>query len=545
MANLDFSNAKQGADMGSPQLNGQPSFVAFQQADAGLSSTHWSWLTPGGHDIDLEGTGFSYDAEGHAYGGTVNTIKIDLGNNDSTSPDIVITGLNADAIPLDENPESFWNILAGDDTITGGTKANAGGAFFRIAGDGLYAPIGNNKGGNDLININDVRTYAYGDVFEVIEDKASSVITFTGGNDTITGTVTTEMQSIHGDVWDVYGNVRVIGGHDTLVLRSTSAGSAIVGDVTNMRGSFQGQAIVQGGNDTLLAGEGVTGVMVGNVMNQNNYSYLRGGHDTIAGSDMRQTLVGDVYNGKDSLRGGSDTIYGYGGDDLIVGDVFDAGRIVVGGNDTILGGEGNDTIFGEFLYVTNTNVSGGNDRLYGEGGNDYISGQTGNDFIDGGSGDDQMLGGTGNDTFVVDSYLDIVTEKAGEGVDTVQTTLNALALADEVENLTFIGKGRFEGRGNFESNRITGGNDDDIFYMDGQGNDTIIGLGGTDTLYFRDLGAAIINLATNVNGGSATGDRFSSIERIFGSDTGGDNLTGGNARVIFFGYGGNDLLKGG
>ncbi|MFN0190592.1 MAG: calcium-binding protein, partial [Aestuariivirga sp.] len=42
-----------------------------------------------------------------------------------------------------------------------------------------------------------------------------------------------------------------------------------------------------------------------------------------------------------------------------------------------------------------------------------------------------------------------------------------------------------------------------------------------------------------------TGDRFSSIERIFGSDTGGDNLTGGNARVIFFGYGGNDLLKGG
>jgi Ca2+-binding RTX toxin-like protein len=582
MATLDFSKAKQGADMGSPQLSGQPSFVAFGQAGSVLTDKNWNWTTPGGgHRVDLDGSGLTYDSfTGKATGGTINTIRIDLGNNDLLSPDIVITGLNANAPPLAEESEDFWNILAGDDTITGGTRASAGDAFFRIAGDGLHAAPGIGKGGNDLININDVRTYAFGDVFEANSER-SGRIAYTGGNDTITGMATGLMQSITGDVWDAHGDVRIYGGNDTLVLRSTSGGSDIVGDVTNMQGSFAGRAIVVGGNDTLLAGEAVTGRMVGDVMNQNYYSILRGGNDYIAGSDMAQTMVGDVYNSEDTAIGGADTIYGYGGNDVISGDAYGAVRGLTGGNDEIYGGAGNDSIYGEYVKVGTGAIVGGNDKLYGEDGNDTIWGQTGNDFLDGGNGDDsldgetgndvliggsgndslrggdgndtldggsdndRMTGGIGNDVYVVDSYFDTVTENAGEGIDTVKTTLNALAIGAEIENLTFVGTGNFEGRGNNLSNIITGGNGDDTFTMDGSGNDTFIGLGGTDTIDFRALGGAIVNLATNANGGSASGDRFSSIERIFGSDTGGDILTASNVRAIFFGYGGNDTLNGG
>ena len=62
---------------------------------------------------------------------------------------------------------------------------------------------------------------------------------------------------------------------------------------------------------------------------------------------------------------------------------------------------------------------------------------------------------------------------------------------------------------------------------------------------FRYLAqGAIVNLASKVNGGSAAGESFYGIERIFGSSTGNDVLTAGNLAVIFSGFGGNDTLNG-
>jgi Ca2+-binding RTX toxin-like protein len=87
---------------------------------------------------------------------------------------------------------------------------------------------------------------------------------------------------------------------------------------------------------------------------------------------------------------------------------------------------------------------------------------------------DLMAGGAGNDIYVVDNVGDSVVELAGEGNDTVRTSLASYVLGDEVENLTFIGTGNFVGTGNASVNIITGGNGDDLL-IGGAGADQLLG----------------------------------------------------------------------
>ena len=127
--------------------------------------------------------------------------------------------------------------------------------------------------------------------------------------------------------------------------------------------------------------------------------------------------------------------------------------------------------------ITGNNAA---NKLAGLLGDDTLTGNGGNDLLDGGAGADSLDGGLGNDLFVIDSASDVVTERDGEGIDAVQSSLQATTLAAFVENLTLL-TGAKDGTGNGLNNGITGNNDANV--LDGAGgNDTLSGAGGNDTL---------------------------------------------------------------
>ena len=62
--------------------------------------------------------------------------------------------------------------------------------------------------------------------------------------------------------------------------------------------------------------------------------------------------------------------------------------------------------------------------LIGNLNGNLLVGGAGNDTLDGGTGKDEMLGDPGNDTFIVDNVGDVVRELAGEGKDTVKSSVD-------------------------------------------------------------------------------------------------------------------------
>jgi Ca2+-binding RTX toxin-like protein len=145
-------------------------------------------------------------------------------------------------------------------------------------------------------------------------------------------------------------------------------------------------------------------------------------------------------------------------------------------------------------------------QLTGNGANNRLSGGAGNDTLDGGAGSDALMGGSGDDVYVVTETGDTVVEAAGEGTDTVQTSLTDYVLGANIENLTLTA-GSAHATGNALDNVITsqwwsadtlaggGGNDtydadfDDMLQEDaGQGIDTVF----SGTTYA--LGANVENL---------------------------------------------------
>ncbi|MBR0906614.1 peroxidase family protein [Bradyrhizobium liaoningense] len=198
-----------------------------------------------------------------------------------------------------------------------------------------------------------------------------------------------------------------------------------------------------------------------------------------------------------------------------------------GVNDVITGGGLNDLIFG----------GTGNNDLVGGLGDDLLVGGTGNDDLDardnddpdnldlvGALGADTMVGGAGNDTYGVDDLLDVVVEATGEGIDTVETFMAELSIANmaNVENLTYRGADadQFVGTGNDGNNVMSGGDLADTL-NGGLGNDTLNGGLGNDTL----------------NGGDG-------IDTLNGGDD-VDTLNGGAGADILNGGAGADIMVGG
>lgn len=147
------------------------------------------------------------------------------------------------------------------------------------------------------------------------------------------------------------------------------------------------------------------------------------------------------------------------------------------GNDTINGAAGNDVL----------NGATGNDKLYGGEGNDQITGGDGDDALYGDAGVDKLTGGKGNDIYYLTDTnkgkTDTITEKSGEGTDTVVSSLSSYTLGSTLENLTLNGNGNYSGYGNTVGNVLVGNGGANIL-AGKAGNDTLTGGLGNDHFVF-------------------------------------------------------------
>ncbi|WP_187390576.1 Ig-like domain-containing protein [Aurantimonas sp. DM33-3] len=275
---------------------------------------------------------------------------------------------------------------------------------------------------------------------------------------------------------------------------------------------------------------------------------------TITGVDSAGDLVTGSA-GNDVLNGGigADTMIGGTGDDTYIVD--DAGDVVVEN-----AGEGQDVVYANASYVLAANIESlvlyGNGSINGTGNGaaNYIFGNAFANVIDGGGGADVMIGSAGNDTYIVDHVDDVVSELAGEGDDTVQTSVN-YNMHDHVEFLIMTGTDDLEARGNALANTITG-NAGNNAIDGGVGTDVMAGGAGNDRYAVDNIFDRIV--ATAGNGDDTV---YASVDhqldahvetliltgtavRGFGSDD--DNQIFGNDQVnVLYGRGGSDYMLGG
>ena len=142
-------------------------------------------------------------------------------------------------------------------------------------------------------------------------------------------------------------------------------------------------------------------------------------------------------------------------------------------------------------------VNGGNgaDTITGFSGFDWLRGGAGDDVLDGGGEVDRLEGGTGDDILIVDRTQDDVVELAGEGNDTVRTSVSfaltdlqsieILRAADESATNSIALSGNDIANhiiGNAGANAIDGKGGDD-WLEGGDGNDQLYSGTGTDQLF--------------------------------------------------------------
>ena len=293
--------------------------------------------------------------------------------------------------------------------------------------------------------------------------------------------------------------------------------------------------------------------------------------------DVAVTIPNLVLTGtssNDVLTGGAgnDQLFGLAGNDLLTGqagnDRLDGGT----GADTMRGGTGNDTYIVdvsadivtenlnegtdtvqsaitytlganvENLTLTGTAAINGtgnalNNILIGNSANNILNSVAGNDRLDGGLGSDMMVGGAGDDTYVVNQVGDVVSETAGQGTDTVESSIT-FTLGSNVENLILTGTANIHGTGSSANNALIGNSGNNIL-NGGSGNDTVQGEAGNDTL----LGGSGNDV---LHGGDGIDflDGGSGDDQLRGG-AGNDMMTGGSGADQFTGGIGNDTMTGG
>ena len=492
------------------------------------------------------------------YDGSVTFIAGVSGN------DIIYGNAGKDIIDADGGNDQIFG-GQGDDQLVGGA-----GNDYLDGGDGGDLMVGGE--GDDVY------------VIDSVNDLTGE--TENAGNDTILTTLSSYILRVNTEDL-VYTGGGDFSGTGNLLDNSITGGT---GDDT-LRG-MRGSDVLDGGagNDRLFGGEGDDVYFVdseGDIVTERAAE----GQDTVYSINSAYTLSTDVerliYSGTESFSGtgnaqdnyisggeGDDLLIGLGGDDKLIGgrgsdrmvgglgdDVYDVDR--VGDVVVELAGEGRDTVktsLGFYTLTANLEVLTytGSATFQGRGNAldniltggavaDSLEGFDGNDVLDGGLGADRLIGGLGDDIYYATTG-DTILEYADEGHDTVRAETSVYTLGDNLENLTSVGNGNFNGVGNALQNTIVGGSEAD--YLDGgAGADRLLGGKGNDAYVVDDASDQVLE---------ATGEGIDRVETILATYTLGENVenllftgdgsfvgTGNRLDNILIGGAGTDILHGG
>ncbi len=554
---LDFWSS---AGSGSPTLDGGA-------GDDRIESTSRPDLIRGGDDNDIivaSGFGGSDTLEGGDGNDTIQhysnvTITVSGGAGD----DVITNGFGSSSGGADIDGGTGNDSLegtSGDDTITGGADNDTidGGVgndtvvFSGTIADytieegvvsGFVRITDNRTGSPDGVDlVVAVETAEFADGTVTLNPNPASFLTGTEGDDSLLGTLDTEV-------------IEGLGGNDTLY------------------GSTDGADTLRGGegNDTLRYAE--RDVLLQGGPGDDFIDFFTGagsGSPTLEGGAGNDTI--ETSSRSDSISGGDDDddirAAGFGGNDIIDGGDGNDTIDLFGTNVTVTGGAGND--FVDFVGSTSSadiNGGTGNDTLEGTNGTDTIEGGDNDDLITPNLGNDSVDGGSGTDTVAFSGdRADFIISRVNAGtVDTlIVTDVTTLSNQDTLINVellrfddqdfvpTLANTGLVQTAGD-AGETLTGTALDDVL-IGGMGNDSISGLASNDRLRGGDgndtveggSGRDVIDGSTGQDDLSG-GDGDDSLEGDDGDLVLGeaDTLRGEDGNDLLFGNGGNDSLLGG
>jgi Ca2+-binding RTX toxin-like protein len=369
---------------------------------------------------------------------------------------------------------------------------------------------------------------------------------------------------------------------DTVIETDITGNDVIRSSVSFVLPTNVEQMVLTGNADTDATGNDLSNTLAGNT--GSNHLLGFGGDDILAGYEGGDTLDGG--DGNDVLDGGA-------GIDQLAGGAGDDNYWVDESSDVIVeqAGEGTDlvrsTAYGYALSVNTEDLvlveGSGAYEGTGNGLSNVMTGNSNGNRLDGAAGADTLIGGLGDDTYGVDDTGDVVVENAGEGTDTVESSIS-YELGATLENLTLLGAAHLNAtgnagdnliRGNAGDNRLEGGDGADTLYG-GEGDDYYVAVSATDrvreytgegidtvervfetNLVLDDqvenlvLGAGVLTGNGNELDNAITGNSDANTlggwegdDQLYGHD-GDDALFGGIGSDVLVGDNGNDYLDGG